>query len=1027
MEPLPLIFSFLFFLICGSYTYFGCYIVSVNSKEKSNRLFFVLCIFLSVWAFGLAMSISAADLDSSFFWRRVSALGWCTFAGILLHFFLILTAKKRLLKKWWIYFLIYIPAAVFIYVYSLSHDLSILQYNLIATPLGWINKAPNNGWNILYYLYYYGYIAIGLGVLWQWGEQSGDEQNKKLAKLILYGFAISLLIGLILGILGHELFLTGATQKVSNIMFVATLAIFYSIKKYKLVSMPPIDRDEIILNNVTRTKIYNYLSICFIAGSFLNLLVRYFLENQDELSTILYFSGLLLGFGLAIQIVRRVKPLKRFQNYIIMVLIGISIPVFTLEFLNVASLTIWAFPFILIIFGLVYNNRIALVGITVSIFLTQILVFIKIPQAIVEIDSNDHVVRMGLFGIAVWVAFFVNQLYLLRLKQNAEQIKIQKLIAEFSTDFLNVNVANFDEKTRQWLGRSGELFNISRACLYYFDEDKRTMSCHQEWCNKGVESESEGHQNILLADGPTWVNAILANSIVHLINPENSLAIGVDAEEKPEEANHVIIAIPISYKNDVRGFLVFQIKTDKTEIKQEYKGLLEIIANILADAMVKIEAEKEITHRAYFDQLTGLPNRLLFKDRLVQGIEESKQTEKMIGIIFLDIDSFKTVNDMMGHEGGDKLLIQVSQKLVGSIKKTDTVCRFEGDEFVIMLNNIAREKEVLKIANRIAGLFKHAFIVNGQEFYISANAGIAICPKDGETTEELLKNADIAMYKAKEKGKNNYVLCSTTIKEEVSFKNILTSDLYHAQENNELMVYYQPQICLETGRIVAVEALLRWQHRELGMILPKVIIPLAEQTGLINPIGEWVLKTACSQNKNWQDQGLPPVRMAVNISATQFRNPMLISQMKKLLKESDLKPRYLELELTENIAINKSSYIISVLNGLKKLGMFISIDDFGTEYSSLSRLKLLPIDQIKIDKQFIDGIGGSEKDQAIVNTIILLAKNLGIKVIAEGAETAEQINFLKEHGCDTVQGFYYYKPMPAAAMAAVLSQNSWTP
>lgn len=681
VEPLPLIFSFLFFLICGSYIYFGCYIVSVNSKEKSNRLFFVLCIFLSVWAFSLAMSISAVDQDASFFWRRVSALGWCTFAGILLHFFLVLTDKKKLLKKWWIYFLIYIPGTIFVYIFSLSYDLAILQYNLIDTPVGWKNNANNNLWNMLGFLYNYGYIIIGMSVLWHWGQHSGKENNKKMAKLILIGFAVSLLMAIILVIMGQLFFSIGATQKVVNIMFVATLSIFYGIKKYKLVRMPPVDVDEIILNNLTRTKIYNYLSICFVAGSFLNLLVRYFLENQDELSSILYFSGLLLGFGIAIQLAQRIEPLKRLQNYIIMALIGISIPIISCEFLNVVSLTVWAVPFILILFGLVYNNR-------------------------------------------------------------------------------------------------------------------------------------------------------------------------------------------------------------------------------------------------------------------------------------------------------------------------------------------------------IAGLFKYAFIVDGQEFYISAKAGIAIYPKDGEVAEELLKNADIAMYKAKEKGKNSYVVCSAMIKDEVNFKNKLTGNLYHALENNELAVYYQPQICLKTGKIVAVEALLRWHHPELGMIPPRVIIPLAEQTGLINPIGEWVLETACHQNKQWQDGGLPPIRVAVNISATQFRNPLLISQLKKLLKESDLKPSYLELELTENIAIHKSSYIISVLNGLKRLGLFISIDDFGTEYSSLSRLKLLPIDQIKIDKQFIDGIAGNKKDQAIVNTIIQLAKNLGLSVIAEGAETEAQINFLKDKKCDTVQGFFYYKPMPAAEMETILRQTN---
>ena len=1026
MEILPFIFSFLFLLICGSYLFFGSYIVSVNSKEKSNRLFFVLCIFLSVWAFGLAMSISVADMESCFFWRRVSALGWGTFAGILLHFFLILTDKQRLLNKWWIYFLIYLPAAVFIYIFSLSHDLAILQYNFINTPFGWINKAENNIWNVLYNIYYYGYIVIGLGVLWYWGKHSRDEQNKKQAKLILSGFGISLGIGLILAILGNELFLTGATQKVSNIMFIAILAVFYSIKKYKLVKTPPINMDEIILNKATRIKTYNYLSICFIAGSFLNLISRYFLEQQEDLTSIVSFSGLLLAIGVVIQIVQHVEPLKKHQNYIIMVIIGLAIPVISFEFLSIASLTIWAFPFILIIFGLVYNNRIALVGITVSIFLTQILVFITMPQAIVEIDSATHVVRMGLFGIAVWVAFFVNKLYLNRLKENAEQIKIQKMISEFSTDFLNVNAANFDEKTRKWLGKSGALFNINRACICFFNEDKSMLSCQQEWCNKGVESKKERHQNIPVKEAPEWIKSIIENKIVHRFNHGDKLDESTN-NGASNNCNDVNLVIPIACKGDVKGFLAFGIKTEEQELHLEYEELFKIVANILSDALLKIEVEKEINYRAYYDQLTGVPNYLLLKDRLQQEIKLSKQTGKIIGIIFLDIDSFKMVNDTLGHEGGEKILVQVSQKLVSSIKKTDTVSRFEGDKFLIMLTNIAREKEVFKVANRIIRLFTRAFIVNGQEFYISANLGISIYPTDGGNADELIKNADIATYKAKEKGKNQFVLCSTVIKEEVDLKNKLTSNLYHALERNELRVYYQPQVCLQTGKIVAVEALLRWQHPELDIIPPKVIIPLAEQTGLINPIGEWVLKTACSQNKAWQDMGLPPIRVAINISATQFRNPLLIYQLKKLIKETDLKPKYLELELTENIAIDKSSYIISVLNGLKKLGVYLSIDDFGTEYSSLSRLKLLPIDQIKIDKQFIDGITEDEKDRAIINTIILLAKNLGLNVIAEGAETEEQVKFLKEKRCDTVQGFYYYKPMTAVEMERVLRENIGTP
>lgn len=1027
MEIIPYLVSFIFFVIGGSYVFFGSNIVLTNSKEKSNRLFFVLCIFLSVWAFAFALAVSAPDMETCLFWRRVSALGWATFPGLLFHFFLVLTQRNKLLKQWWLYFLIYIPAAVLIYVFSLSRDLAIIQYNLTNTPFGWINTPGNNGWDRLYNLYYFGGILLGLVLLIDWIRNTKNPQYKKQGRYILLCFSVSLAVAVVFKVISQLFSLMSILQILPNIMYIVTLSIFFSIKKYGLVKMKPISTYEMILNNHTREQIYNYLTVVFIAGSLLNIISQYFMASSDELTAIFRFSSLLLLVGLVIQITQRSNRLRKHQNKIIMVILVAAIPLITLRFISSASLTVWAFPFILIIMALVFNNRIAIVGITVSIFLTQILVFIIMPQAIVVIDSNEHVVRIGLFGIGIWVAFFVNSLYVQRLKENTEQIKIQKMIAQISAEFLTVSSENFETITNKWLEKSGEAFDMDRACLCFFSLDKTNFSCTDEWCRDGLKPQKHCHQEIPVANAPAWIKRILANQVVHCFEQENQ------SGEKQEEQkicgnSNVTMAIPISCRGgDVRGFLVFCLSREVAVIDDRYADMLEIIANLLADAMSKIQSEREIRYRAYYDQLTGLPNRLLLGERIAKQIEVSRTTEKMIGFIYLDIDSFRTVNDMMGHEGGDKLLIQVSQKLAQTIKKTDTVCRFEGDEFVIMLNNIAREKEVLKVANRIIGLFKYAFIVNGQEFYIAANAGIAIFPKDGETAEELIKNADIAMYKAKDRGKNNYVLCSNTIYEEVEFKNKLISHLYHALDNNELRVYYQPQISLETGKIVAVEALLRWQHPELGLIPPKVIIPLAEQTGLINPIGEWVLKTACLQNKSWQDMGLAHVRIAVNVSATQFRNPLLINQIQKLLKETELKPKYLELELTESIAINRANYVIRVLNRLKKIGVYISIDDFGTEYSSLSRLKLLPIDQLKIDKQFIDGIVGDEKDQAIVNTIIQLAKNLGIAVIAEGAETIEQVNFLKENRCDTVQGFYYHKPMQAVEVEQVLRQNLKTP
>ena len=369
----------------------------------------------------------------------------------------------------------------------------------------------------------------------------------------------------------------------------------------------------------------------------------------------------------------------------------------------------------------------------------------------------------------------------------------------------------------------------------------------------------------------------------------------------------------------------------------------------------------------------------------------------------------------------------MASQLIKCLRRTDTVARFGGDEFVIMVNHLADVENIQRIMETVMSLFSRPFIVHGQEMFVTGSAGVAMYPVDGTDTDTLIKSADIAMYHAKDKGKNQYVLCSPHMREEIQMKMRLTNSLYRALERHELVVHYQPQVELSTGKIVGMEALLRWRHPEIGMVPPGIFIPLAEQCGLINSIGEWVLYEACRQNKQWQMMGLPRMRVAVNISVNQFRNPNLVGQVKQILEMTRLDPQDLELEITEGIAIKEAGYIVSVLNELKKLNVCISIDDFGTEYSSLSRLKLLPVDRIKMDMQFVREIEHSDKDKAISQVIINLAKSLGMKVVAEGVETQGQLDFLTAKECDEVQGYYYYLPMPGSDVESVIRAHCRQP
>jgi len=465
---------------------------------------------------------------------------------------------------------------------------------------------------------------------------------------------------------------------------------------------------------------------------------------------------------------------------------------------------------------------------------------------------------------------------------------------------------------------------------------------------------------------------------------------------------------------------VHKVNIDRYQsLEGEYQDLVQTKEEISALNEEITASHEETKYLAYHDNLTGLPNRLLLYEQTDHAITLAKRSDTMIAVMFLDLDGFKNINDTLGHTVGDRLLMEISRRLKHTVRESDVVARIGGDEFVIMIEGIDDVDTIHFMAEKILNCFDTPFVLHHREWLISTSIGIAVYPSDGMNAVDLVKNADIAMYKAKENGKNQYVLCSPQIKDMVLETMELNNDLYRALEGHELELYYQPQIRSDTGQIVGMEALLRWNHREFGMISPLKFIPIAEQSGLILPIGEWVLSTACAQNKAWQHAGYPPVRMGVNVSIKQLKNPNFVKQVGDILGKTGLDPRYLELELTEGCTLKDPAGIAQTLKALKKIGVQIAIDDFGIAYSALAYLKAVPADIIKIDQTFIQGIQKSRTDEAITKSIITLAKNMDIHVIAEGVETPHQRDFLTREMCDEMQGFYFSKPMPLDAMEAM--------
>jgi diguanylate cyclase (GGDEF)-like protein/PAS domain S-box-containing protein len=544
------------------------------------------------------------------------------------------------------------------------------------------------------------------------------------------------------------------------------------------------------------------------------------------------------------------------------------------------------------------------------------------------------------------------------------------------------------------------LFQHSKDAIFLHDLNGTILDVNQKVLDQFQYTKSE----------------ILSLKIADL-HPDEVLAISKRAFKKVTENGFFNFEIVFQKKNGE----IFPAEVSSSLFKI---GTKEVIQGIVRDITDSKRAAEQIAFMAYHDPLTNLSNRHLLKDRLQQTLASAKQYNRIVAILFLDLDNFKRINDTLGHDQGDKLLQKVAARLQAYIRNSDSIARLEveqgdttiarlgGDEFTILLTEIKHIKDAAKVAQRILDLFNEPFAVESHEVFITTSIGISVYPDDGETVDTLLKHADTAMYHAKGQGRNNYQFYRDSMNITTLERLDLENKLRKALDKKEFVLHYQPQLDTRTKKIIAVEALIRWMHPDKGMMLPMTFIPAAEETGLIIPIGEWILRTACKQNKAWQHAGLPPIRITVNISSVQFSQKNFVKMVDKVLRESSLDPQYLELELTESILMQTTDTAVTTLKELKSLGIRLSIDDFGTGYCSLNYLKSFPIDTLKIDQSFVRDLSISQEDKAIIHAIIALGHSLNLLVIAEGVETMQQLEYLSEKESDAVQGFLFCKPLP---------------
>jgi diguanylate cyclase (GGDEF)-like protein len=802
----PALFSILFFLVSVVSIVSGILVLLNNPKAPGNRCFFAIVIAISFWSVGLGFANIAPDAATCNTWRHFSAIGWGTIYAIVLHFFLIITGKKTILKKWWFYLFLYLPAIICLLAFAIPSSLNPNPYNLQRTEFGWVNVktiAEHNIWDWIFRVYYIGYSLIGLMLLLQWGRRASEYNIKMQARIMSLSFAAALVLASITDVLLGNFF-AQLPQMAPIILLIPIVAIYHAIEKYGFILSEPAKGRTSYLRIIVSVTLYLVLTLM-----------------QAISST----SGR-------------------------MVIIG--------------GLTSTAFQGII----------------------TQFQVFIAIYLVLIE-DRPGYITALLL--------------------------------------------------------NAGSIFSLTSFMI----RQKTTLQL------PGVVS---------------YLGMLL------------------------------VIVLIASYKRKTAAYI------EKIDSQRKF---LE-------------ESEKKLYKMAYYDSLTGLHNRQWFMEYLNKSIHGAQRRIYLIGVFFIDLDSFKSINDTMGHSFGDHVLRLLAQRLSSCIRGEDAIARFSGDEFLIMVSNISNMEDLRKITARIMRVFKTPITLQNIEYFISASVGVAVYPEDGLDAETLIKNAEIAMYIAKNKGKNQYVFCTSTIKKDTIKKMELTNQLYRALANKELLLYYQPQVRADTQKIAGFEALLRWNNKKYGLVTPDVFIPMAEQTGLIRSIGLWVFKTACEDLKAFQERFYENFSMSINLSPEQLRDIDIANKINRIIKETGTNPASIQVEITESIALTEDSIIQERLEELKALGLSVAIDDFGTGFSSFTRLKTFPIDLLKIDTCFVHGISsGSRKDRSIIKSIIQLAKNLGIETLAEGVETKDQFMYLKDNGCNLMQGYYFYKPMPAEEIKAL--------
>ena len=1021
------------YYICGCfYTFFGLYIFARNPKSYINRLFLLITFSMAAWSFAYSFSTSEPTAEARAFWTSFSVFGWGAFYSFFLHFVLILTKSRLQLNTPGKTIVFYLPSLISMILFAPHGFFADVQYELIPCDTGLRDFFSQNIGPIWIILYYTIFSVPAFILLFRWWKKI--EPHTPLKRSVTH-FLISIigpfLAGSVTDAFSDVLGLNQIPRLAIVFLIFPTIFMFITLRKFGLIlerrkaRFIPNDAENILEN---RLRLFQTAAAMFTIGAAGSFFVEYYIGGKNFSDEFL-LAVVVWILGVFLLIIPYVVKKQTTQNNLFLITSILGMTFFLVQEMDIGATTVWAVYIVFLLFSIVLDSRVHTLIFLVYVLITQVVLWIFFPEVSVIIDIVQYLKRIFIIALTYYAVQYLTDEYASKLIGYQRFSKKQEMLEKISTSFISVNNDNLKEKVDEMLKMSAEILNYDSAYLFEFDADYKNATINNMYVKDNDSKSSAFYSGMKFntADFPE-IQPLIARKSPLLSEDVTSISVDENGYQRDFFLSRGIksfFAFPIIVDNKTDGFFVIEYKNliDKrfTESRLNY---MQIITNILGDTKKKGMYEKRLYNFAYFDESTKLANRNMLKVALKELINNREESEKLV-LFNVELDNLRMINDTFGHNIGEQIVMESASTLRGLMKEGCDLSRVGKGKFIIVMPFAETPEQIDKCANMIVNAFSNPILPKGEieALFVTVNIGVAVYPDDGKDADTLLKNADLAGYEAKNSNEK-IVFCSEQLKSRTEETTSLTNRLFHSLQNEEFFLEFQPQISCNTGKTAGIEALLRWTV-DGKRIPPDRFIPILEQTGLIYDVGLWVLKEALQEHKRLIAKGFPPLRVSVNLSVVQFQEESFIDDFRKIIEDSGVNPKYIELEITESLFSKDPEDVLKQLYELKKLGVRIAIDDFGKGYSSLNRLKLVPFDRIKIDKEIIDYINLDEKKAPITQISILLARTFKADVTAEGVETKGQADFLRSIDCDEIQGYYYSRPLSVEALEEFLENERY--